>query len=81
MSAVTTVDADHNDIGVTTGLNDLGGNISIDPLHVSSTEVHLTPGSPCVDSGTCTDAPPTDFEGDPRPPGTGCDMGADERVP
>jgi hypothetical protein len=77
-----TVDGDHNDIGVTTGsVNDLGGNISSDPLFASSDDVHLTAASPCVDAGTCTGAPATDFEGDPRPSGTGCDMGADERVP
>jgi hypothetical protein len=38
-------------------------------------------GSPAIDTGTCTGAPSPDFEGDPRPTGSGCDMGADEFVP
>ena len=44
-------------------------------------DVHLSAGSPAIDSGTRTGAPVTDFEGDPRPTGGGCDMGADEFVP
>jgi len=60
---------------------DLGGNISADPLLVSFTDIHLSSTSPAVDAGTCTGAPTTDFEGEPRPSGGGCDMGADEFVP
>jgi hypothetical protein len=84
------INADHADIGVSaltggTTLNDLGGNISTDPVIDDVARdpggLHLTAGSPCIDSGTCTGAPATDFEGDPRPTGTGCDMGADEFVP
>ena len=79
-----TVNADHNDIGqrlTSSGtFNDLGGNIAANPL-VSVSRVHLKAGSPCIDTGTCMGAPTTDFEGDPRPSGAGCDMGADEFVP
>jgi hypothetical protein len=60
---------------------DLGGNINADPLFVSRDDVHLNPGSPAIDTGTCVGAPATDFEGDPRPTGGGCDMGADELAP
>ncbi len=82
MNPSATVDADHNDIGVSSvfgTLDDLGGNIDADPLFVGGDDLHLTAASPCVDSGTCTGAPATD--GDPRPTGTGCDIGADEFVP
>jgi hypothetical protein len=41
----------------------------------------LASTSPLIDAGTCTGAPPTDLEGDPRPSGGGCDIGADEFVP
>ena len=59
---------------------DRGGNISANPLLVFG-DIHLSAGSSCIDAGTCTGAPPTDFEGDPRPSGAGCDIGADEFVP
>jgi hypothetical protein len=63
--------------------NDLGGNIDADPMlaSVSKGDAHLTPGSPCIDAGTCAGAPAADFEGDPRPSGATCDIGADEVVP
>jgi hypothetical protein len=78
-----TVDADHCDIGdrsTTYGtFNDLGGNIDADPR--LSADLHLRDDSPAIDTGTCTGAPATDFDGDSRPDGGGCDMGADEFVP
>jgi len=78
-----TVSADHCDIGdrLTAGgtFNDVGGNISADPRFARG--IHLGAASPCIDTGTCMGAPTTDFEGDPRPTGAGCDMGADEFVP
>lgn len=78
------VDADHSDVGdrVILGgtFNDLGGNIDADP-RTAGTDERLLAGSPAIDTGTCTGAPATDFEGDPRPTGAGCDMGADEFVP
>ncbi|MDX1612942.1 MAG: choice-of-anchor Q domain-containing protein [Candidatus Promineifilaceae bacterium] len=39
---------------------------------------HLTAASPAIDAGTATGAPPTDFEGDPRPANAAVDIGADE---
>ncbi len=39
---------------------------------------HLSAGSPAVDAGICTGAPSDDFDGDHRPQGAGCDIGADE---
>ena len=74
--------ADHCDLGDVSGsLTDLGGNISSDPLFASATDAHLSAGSPAIDAGTCSGAPATDFEGDARPTGSGCDIGADEFVP
>jgi len=68
------------------------GNIDIDPEHVdprpaseaptAAGDYHLTIGSPCDDTGTLTNAPEYDFEGDPRLATAGGDnmpdMGADE---
>ncbi|HJL16453.1 MAG TPA: right-handed parallel beta-helix repeat-containing protein, partial [Sandaracinaceae bacterium LLY-WYZ-13_1] len=42
-------------------------------------DYHLSAGSPAVDAGRAEDAPPTDYEGDPRPAGAAVDAGADER--
>jgi hypothetical protein len=71
---------DHDDIGQSSGtVNDLGGNVSVDPRLVGGFELSST--SPLIDAGTCTGAPSTDIEGDPRPSGPGCDIGADEFVP
>lgn len=42
-------------------------------------DFHLTPKSPCIDSGTDTDVL-TDLDGDIRPQGAGFDMGSDEHV-
>ncbi len=41
-------------------------------------DYHLIKGSPCIDSGTSTEAPKSDIEGTPRPQGNGYDMGAYE---
>jgi hypothetical protein len=78
-----TVNASYSDIGDVVmqdgTFNDLGGNLAVDP--VVSRVGTLAPGSPMIDSGTCVGAPPIDFEGDPRPTGAACDIGADEFVP
>jgi hypothetical protein len=80
--AGTSVGLDHSDVLEQNGpVTDLGGNISVNPLFVAPSDIHLGAGSPCIDAGTCTGAPTTDFEGDPRPTGAGCDIGADEFVP
>ncbi len=75
-----TLNASHTDLGDVSlhggTFNDLGGNVAVDPQLDATYE--LLPGSPLIDAGTCTGAPSTDFEGDPRPSGAGCDIGADE---
>ena len=74
------VDVDHSALGDASGpFNDLGGNIGADP-HVTS-DGHVRSDSPAIDAGTCSGAPTVDFEGDARPTGATCDMGADEFVP
>ena len=66
------------------------GNINEDPLFMDagSGDLHLRPGSPCIDAGTNTPSnlPLYDFEGDPRiidGDGDGepvVDMGVDEAL-
>jgi len=51
--------------------------IDADPLFAGSGDLHLTFGSPCIDSGTDAGIY-ADMEGDMRPLGSGFDMGADE---
>ncbi len=43
------------------------GNINADPQFVSSTDLHLQPGSPCRGAGTASGAPTTTIDGAPRP--------------
>ena len=52
------------------------------PLFVGSATggYRLAKGSPCIDTGTSTDAPATDMAGTSRPRGQGYDMGAYEYV-
>ncbi len=81
--AALTVSADHSDLGARTivagTFSDLGGNLDVDPSLTSG--LALEAGSPLIDAGTCAGAAPTDRDGDPRPSGAGCDIGADEFVP
>jgi len=67
---------DHNDIenGSWHTVDDQGGNVSVDPQ--LSTDFELEATSPLIDAGTCVAT--IDFEGDPRPSGATCDIGADE---
>jgi hypothetical protein len=74
-------------IAAVNGLTDITGgvsaNLSADPLLVAdlpmpSGDWHLTAGSPCVNAGTSTSAPPVDFDGDARPIGPAVDIGPDE---
>ncbi len=56
------------------------GNINIAPLFVDADagDLHLQYSSPCVDTGTPDGAPVDDLDGNPRPIGSGYDMGAYE---
>jgi hypothetical protein len=84
-SGTATVNADHSDVGdvamVSGTYNDLGGSIDADPLLLSRLNPHLRATSPAIDAGTCVGAPIDDIDGDPRPSGATCDIGADEFVP
>ncbi|PXF57253.1 MAG: hypothetical protein C4B58_10585 [Deltaproteobacteria bacterium] len=51
--------------------------LDVDPL-LQEDDFHLSPDSPCIDSGTAVDSPLTDIEGQPRPRGYQFDIGADE---
>jgi hypothetical protein len=80
------VNASYSDIGSVTlfgGIyTDDPTNIEQDPCFVESAvgNSHLRRNSPAIDKGICT-GPPFDYEGETRPQGTGCDMGADEFLP
>ena len=76
----------HNDLwnndagdysGCTPGLTDISAN----PLLLDPAAGDFCPafGSPCIDAGTGTDAPATDFDGITRPQGGGVDIGAHEQ--
>ncbi len=58
------------------------GNIDADPQFTDPADgdYHLLPWSPCIDTGTATDAPDHDLEGVSRPQNAGYDMGAYEFV-
>ncbi len=62
---------------VSPGANDITGQ---DPLFVNAAndDFHLTSSSPAINKGTSLGAPGLDFEDDPRPQGSGVDIGADE---
>jgi len=68
------------DVGNALGAVVGGNNLSVDPMlaDAAAGNVHLRAGSPMIDAGTCNSTPSTDFEGNPRPNGAGCDIGADE---
>lgn len=54
-----------------------------DPKLVDPTafDFHLGPGSPAIDQGTADAGVKLDFDGCPRPVGSGLDIGADEATP
>jgi len=56
------------------------GNINVAPMFVDAAngDYHLQAGSACIDAGTTANAPTEDMEGNPRPMGSGVDMGAYE---
>ncbi|MBC7262221.1 MAG: right-handed parallel beta-helix repeat-containing protein, partial [Chloroflexi bacterium] len=77
------VTVDHNLIDGYRGYEDeLYGEdyVQGDPqfVHLAGGNFRLRPGSPAVDAGTCAGAPTDDLDGDLRPQGAGCDIGADE---
>ena len=59
--------------------------LNVDPQLVKKQGIYrLKATSPMIGAGTCDGAPAVDFEGDPRPTGTGLcgvDIGADEFIP
>jgi len=61
----------------------VNGNFYADPLFVApaNDDYHLSANSPCIDSGTNTNAPATDIEGTLRPQGSAVDVGAYEYIP
>ena len=54
------------------------GNAVADPRYVSATDLHLTAGSPCIDSGIPARAPDHDLGQNARPQGVMFDRGAYE---
>jgi hypothetical protein len=61
--------------------NDNGNNLNLDPglRDPQNDDFHLRFDSPMIDAGQCGGAAHwLDFEGDSRPSGPGCDIGADE---
>jgi len=79
------VTVDHNLIDGYRGTEgEIYGNnyVTGNPMFVSAAggNFHLQQGSPAIDNGSATDAPPTDFDGHARPQGAGYDIGADEYI-
>lgn len=73
---------DIDDVSASGTYTDGGGNIDSDPqLTAPPADHHLRAGSPAIDAGTCSGAPADDFDGNPRPAGATCDIGADEFAP
>jgi len=64
--------------GTITSTNEVSG----DPLFVNPDvwDYHIQADSPAIDAGTAIPWLTTDIDGDPRPIGTGYDIGADERL-
>ncbi len=71
----------HRTLAAVNGLSipsgNVSGNLEGDPLLDAT--YHLGAGSPAMDAGTATEAPPDDMDGDARPKGAAVDIGADER--
>jgi hypothetical protein len=53
------------------------GNLTGNPMFVSTTDFHVLPGSAAIDA-TPTAPPSRDVDGEPRPSGARADIGADE---
>lgn len=65
-------------IALNAGLSGARGNISADPGYASTTDLHLTASSPCIDTGAGDGAPSVDYDLAARPKGNGYDIGAYE---
>ncbi len=62
------------------GTNNLYGNpMFISPAWGSEGDYHLQNGSKAIDNGTSIDAPSVDLDGNPRPNGSGYDIGCYEK--
>ncbi|MEI8254347.1 MAG: putative metal-binding motif-containing protein, partial [Deltaproteobacteria bacterium] len=62
-------------------ITSVGGNLSLDPIFVSSSDYHLQGTSPLIDQGTAAGAPIFDYDGQLRPTRPRFDIGFDEVVP
>ena len=73
-------DAYNNPAGAYNGVTVGPGSISANPKFVDDIgeNFHLLATSPCINTGSVTNAPFVDMDGDSRPQGAGYDMGADE---
>ena len=62
------------------GIDAGASDIAVDPQFedAANGDYHLKTGSGCINAGTNTGAPTTDFDGDERPLDTTTDIGADE---
>jgi hypothetical protein len=92
---VATMEVDHSDlnlagklVSITPGgsgaVTDMGGNLNVDPLFVSSSDRHVKPGSPVIDKGRSNLQPnesATDLDRAARLVGPATDMGAYEWHP
>ena len=69
-------------IRFTGGITDPGALVA-DPqfMNAAAGDYHLSPSSDAVDAGLTLPSVTADFEGTPRPQGSGYDIGADELIP
>lgn len=56
-------------------------NVELEPGFVNPSYVYLSPESSLIGAGSCGDGPSDDIDGESRPSGPGCEIGADEHDP